>query len=66
MLARTPTLEDLVARARAHKMTPNERRMQRVSLIMGLKDKNSSLTREQVEELLDEHEGHSTAVTGKR
>lgn len=65
MLARTPVLADLVARARAHKMSPNERRSQRVSLIMGLKDKDSSLTREQVEELLDEHEGHSTVAANK-
>ncbi len=66
MLARNPMLSDLVERARAHKMTPSERRTQRVSLIMGLKDKTSSLTREKIEELLDAHEGHVTVTDDKR
>ncbi len=54
------SLEELVARARDHKMSPSERRSQRVSLIMGLRSKDSALTHEQVEEMLDQIEGHDT------
>lgn len=57
------SLSSLVARARGHQMTPAERRSQRVSLIMGLKDRESSLTREKVESLLDKIEGHETVGT---
>jgi len=56
-MAHTSTLDDLVARARNHKMTPAERRAQRVSLIMGLRAKRSTLTREKVEEILENTEG---------
>jgi len=52
-------LDELIARARSHKMTPEERRAQRVSLIMGLRSGNSTLSREKVEELMDEREGAS-------
>ena len=38
-------------------MTPAERRAQRVSLIMGLRAKRSTLTREKVEEILENTEG---------
>jgi hypothetical protein len=51
-------LNELVARARQHRMTPAERRAQRVSLIMGLRGDRSTLTREKVEEVLDDVEGH--------
>ena len=51
-------LKQLVERARHHRMTPAERREQRVSLIMGLRGHSSTLTREKVEELLDDVEGH--------
>ena len=51
-------LEELVARARDHKMTASERRLQRVSLIMGLRGHSSTLTRDRVEEFLEENEGH--------
>lgn len=50
-------LEELYDRARRHKMTPVEKRAQRASLIMGLRSENSTLTREKVEELLEEIEG---------
>lgn len=59
------SLSDLIERARNHRMTPNERRAQRVSLIMGLQDKKSSLTREKVESMLDEVEGHTTGPAKK-
>jgi poly-beta-hydroxyalkanoate depolymerase len=59
-MATAISLDRLVARAKAHKMTPSEKRNQRVSMIMGLKGHKSTLTREQVEELMEEHEGHET------
>lgn len=52
-----PNLDELVARARAYKMNPAERREQRVSMVMGLRGHSSTLTREKVETLLDEFEG---------
>lgn len=52
-----PKLDDLIARARAHKMTPAERREQRISMVMGLRGHTSTLTKEKVETLLDELEG---------
>lgn len=51
------SLDALVAKARSHKMTPQERRAQRVSLIMGVRSERSTLTREKVAEILDEVEG---------
>jgi hypothetical protein len=66
-MAMTQSLDDLVARAKRHKMTPSERRTQRVSLIMGLRAERSSLTREKVEEILDEVEGREpSGVQSKR
>ena len=47
----------LVERARAYKMTPSERRAQRVSLVMGLRGANSTLTNEKVNVVLEEYEG---------
>jgi hypothetical protein len=58
-------LAELVARARNHRMSAAEKRAQRVSLIMGLKTKESSLTHEKVELLLDEVEGHETHTARK-
>lgn len=51
------TTADIIARARAHKMTPAERREQRVSLVMGMRGKASTLTREKVATILSEVEG---------
>lgn len=56
----TLTLAQIADKARQHKMTPAERRAQRVSLIMGLRSKNSKLTHKQVETFLDQNEGHTT------
>lgn len=56
-MSMTHTLDDLAAKVRGHRMTPSQRRQQRVSLIMGLRAQHSTLTREKVEELLDEREG---------
>jgi len=52
-------IDQLVERARDYKMSPVERRAQRVSLIMGLRADRSTLTREIVEDVLDEVEGRS-------
>lgn len=51
------TLDELVERARRHKMTPAERHAQRVSLVMGLRADKSTLTREVVEEILGDPDG---------
>jgi hypothetical protein len=51
------TLAQIAEKAKTHKMTPAERRAQRVSLIMGLRSKNSTVTREQVSSTLDAIEG---------
>jgi len=55
----SPGLEALLKRARAHHMTPDERRAQRVSLVMGLRGGHSTLTKEKVETLIEEFEGHA-------
>jgi hypothetical protein len=55
------TLEQIAEKARNHVVTPAERRAQRISLMMGLQSKNSTVTREEVESFLDENEGHETA-----
>lgn len=52
------TLEQIAEKARTHTITPAERRAQRVSLMMGLRSKNSSWTREEVKSFLDQNEGH--------
>ena len=64
--ANTLTLDDLVTRARQHRVTPEEMRAQRVSMVMGLKSHNSSLTRERAEELLGEIEGHDRQTSPSR
>ncbi len=57
-------LDKLIQRARAHKMTPAERREQRVSLIMGFRGNESTLTRENVEKILEDNEGYQTKAAG--
>ncbi len=52
------SLEEIAEMARKHEITAAERRAQRVSLIMGLGSKDPTLTREKVERLVDETEGH--------
>lgn len=51
------TTPEVIAKAKAHKMTPQERRDQRVSLVMGMRGKASTLTREKVASVLSEVEG---------
>ncbi len=56
-------LEALIEKARHHKMTPEERREHRVSMIMGLRGSKSTLTRSMVRDMLNENEGHAEAGT---
>ena len=56
-MVQSAQLDALVKRVRNHKMTPSERRQQRVSLVMGLRGHTSTLTKEKVETLLEEFEG---------
>ncbi|WP_284945353.1 hypothetical protein [Acidisoma cladoniae] len=58
MQSQTLSLDDLVERARNHTMRPSERRAQRMSLIMGLRSDDSTLTKDKVSTLLDQIEGH--------
>ena len=53
----TLTLEEIAAKAREHTVTPEEKREQRISMIMGLRSKSSTLTREEVADILVEIEG---------
>lgn len=61
-MSMTHTLDELAEKVRGHRMTPAERRAQRISLIMGLRGQSSTLSREKVEELLDEREGTDDAT----
>jgi hypothetical protein len=64
-MAATMTLDEISEFAKKHKVTPAERRAQRVSLMMGLRSKNSSLTREEASSLLDKIEGHEPQTEKK-
>lgn len=55
------TLDQIAELARSHRVTPDERRAQRVSLIMGLRSEKSTLTREKVSDLLNQMEGHESS-----
>ena len=45
-----PILEELLKQARNYKMTPEERRLQRISFALGQLMKNPEITREMVED----------------
>lgn len=51
------SLTALIDRARAYKMTPTEKRAQRISMVYGLRGHSSTLTKERVETLLEQNEG---------
>lgn len=51
------TTAELLNKARDYKMSPEERRTQRVSLVMGMRGHSSTLTREKVQTLLTDIEG---------
>lgn len=59
-MSQSARLSELIANVRGHKMTPGQKRAQRVSMVMGLRSHSSTLTREKVETLLDEVEGASS------
>lgn len=52
-----PELAALLERALSHVMTPEERRAQKISFIYGMLDNDSTLTKEDVAQWLDKHEG---------
>lgn len=53
------TLDEIAARAREHTITPEEKRAQRISMMMGLRSSDSTLTREEVADLLIDLEGQA-------
>lgn len=53
----SPELEAALEKAKAHVMTAEERRAQRISFIFGLQDENSTRTKEDIAAWLDEHDG---------
>ena len=59
------TLQEIAEISKAHKQTPDERRAQRISLMMGLRSNASKITREQVSNILDSIEGVSTTPQKK-
>jgi hypothetical protein len=58
------TLDQITEKARSHKWTPEERRAQRLSLMMGLRSSKSPITREQMKRWIDGHEGHKSDANG--
>lgn len=50
----TPTLDELLELARAHVMTPEERREQRISFVWGMLPWDSKLTKDDVRRHLEE------------
>ena len=57
------TLEEIAQKAREHKITPTERRAQRISMIMGLRSSSSTLIREEVSDLLTDFEGEDASTS---
>ena len=47
-------LNELIQEAAKHPMTPDERRANRISLAMGMLPSNSTITREDMEEIYDD------------
>lgn len=54
------SLSEIAERARHHVSTPEQRRAQRISLLMGLRSHESTLSRDDVTEFIDKVEGHET------
>jgi hypothetical protein len=57
----SPGLQAALDRAAKHAMTPEERREQRLSFVMGMLPSENKMTREQVAAFLDKHEGRAVA-----
>jgi len=54
----TLTLDEIREFATKHAVSPQEKRAQRVSMITGMLSKKSTLTKDKVESLLNQLEGH--------
>ena len=59
------TLEQIAEKARTHKITPEEKRAQRISLINGVLSHKTTLSRTDVVEILDEIEGRAVSPKSK-
>lgn len=57
----SPKLAELIEKAKRHRITPAERRAQQVSWIMSGMMRGSTMTREEVERMLDEMDGSVSA-----
>jgi len=64
-MAKTP-FDRLVEDGKRNPMSPEEKREQRVSMAMGLKSRNSKITRALVERALDRSEGVRSDRKGAR
>lgn len=62
----TLTLQEIAKKAREHVISPEEKRAQRLSMIMGLRSKSSTLTRDEVASMLDQIEGHDPVEPKKQ
>jgi len=56
-MAQSARTTDAIERARHLKMTPAQKHAQRVSLVVGLSKRKSSLSRDNVEAIVTEFEG---------
>jgi ABC-type transport system involved in cytochrome bd biosynthesis fused ATPase/permease subunit len=54
---------DMIERARHYQMSPEERRMQRLSLTMGLRSAKSDATKEDVKAALEYMEGETSTLS---
>ena len=52
-----PQLLDALQRSAGRKMSPEEKRQQRVSFIMGTMGDDNTITRQEIEKILDEQDG---------
>lgn len=59
------TLDQVIEKARSHTITPEEKRAQRISLINGVLSQKTTLSRDNVVDLLNKIEGHSGEPTKK-
>ncbi len=60
------TLDQIREKALGHTVTPDEKRAQRLSLITGVLSHRTTLSREKVETLLNQIEGHPSGVGAKK
>jgi hypothetical protein len=60
------TLEEIARQAKEHKQTPEEKRAQRISLVRGVRSHKSTLSRDQVESMINEFEGREPSSTSSQ